>query len=185
MTRPQRLGPWIVRAELGLVAFAPAMGLLAARARGETVWLIGFGAPAALGLLVGVWAGWIVHRANPEPVEFADISDASDEVVGHVGSYLVPIVVDVSGSTEQAAIAAIALALIIHIHIATGRVHVNPLLYLVGYRTYRATSMTGVTYYLLARSDVSTWAGSRRLVPLGAAVLVERTKDARARRDRT
>ena len=34
---------------------------------------------------------------------------------------------------------AIVMALIVHIHVATGRVHVNPLLYLLGRRVYEAT----------------------------------------------
>jgi len=59
-----------------------------------------------------------------------------------VGSYLLTVIVNVSGSFEELVIAGIALALIVQIHVATGRVHVNPLLYLFGYRTYRASPRT-------------------------------------------
>ncbi len=159
------------------MAFSPAMALLAFRAREDTVWLLIFGIPALLGLSVAVVAAVVVRRGNAEPFTFDTIDDASDEVIGHVGSYLLPAVVDVGESTEQAIIAAIALALIVHIHIATGRVHVNPMLYLLGYRTYGATSSTGVAYYLVARTDVSGWDSSRRLVALGASLLVERSRE--------
>lgn len=161
------------------MAFSPAMALLAYRARGDLLWVIIFVVPALFGVLIAVVAAQVVRRGNPEPFVLASIEDASDEVIGHVGSYLLPAVVDVGQSTEQAVIAAIALALIIQIHIATGRVHVNPLLYLFGYRTYRATSSTGVAYYLIARTDVSGWDGAQRLVPLGASLLVERPRDNR------
>lgn len=178
MSRPPRLGSRSVRLELGLMAFSPAMVLLAIRARSDVVWVVIFGAPALLGVLVAVVAARLVRRGNAEPYSFETIEDASDEVIGHVGSYLLPAVVDVSQSTEQAVIAALVLALILQIHIATGRVHVNPLLYVIGCRTYRATSSTGVAYYLIARTDVSGWDGTRRLVPLGASLVVERRQEA-------
>ncbi|MGH9119062.1 MAG: hypothetical protein ACRD0A_14625 [Acidimicrobiales bacterium] len=150
------------------------MALLAYRARGDVLWVLIFGVPALLGVLLAVVGMRVVRRGNPELFDLKSIEDASDEVIGHVGSYLLPAVIDVSQSTEQAVIAAIALALIIQIHIATGRVHVNPLLYLFGYRTYRATSSNDVAYYLIARTDVSSWDRPHRLVPLGASLLVER-----------
>lgn len=162
------------------MAFSPAMALLAYRARDDLLWTAIFAVPALLGVLVAVVAAAVVRRGNPEPFVLESIEDASDEIIGHVGSYLLPAVVDVSQSTEQAVIAAIGLILIVQIHMATGRVHVNPLLYLLGYRTYRATSSTGVAYYLIARTDVSGWDGSHRLVPLGASLLVERPPDAGA-----
>lgn len=179
MNRPPRLGSRAVRVELGLMAFSPAMALLAFRAREDPVWLLTFGAPAVIGVCVAIVAAVLTKRGSAEPFAFDTIDDASDEVIGHVGSYLLPAVVDVGQSAEQAVIAAIALGLIVQIHIATGRVHLNPLLYLLGYRIYRATTTTGVAYYLLARSDVSRWDGSRLLVPLGASLLIERPRDAK------
>lgn len=162
------------------MAFSPAMALLAFRARGEILWVLIFGVPALLGVLVAVVGARVIRRSNPELFDLESIEDASDEVIGHVGSYLLPVVVDVSQSTEQAVIAAVALALIIQIHIATGRVHVNPLLYLLGYRTCRATTANSVAYYLIARTDVSGWDRPHRLVPLGDSILVERRRDAKA-----
>ena len=177
MRRPPRLGSRSARVELGLIAFAPAMALLAFRARDDTIWLLVFAVPALVGCVVGVIAAILVSRGNPEPYSLETIDDAGEEVIGHIGSYLLPAVVDVGQSSEEALIAAVALALIVHIHIATGRVHVNPLLYVFAYRVYRATSSTGVAYYLVARTDASSWVGSRRLVPLGASLLIERSRD--------
>ena len=64
------------------------------------------------------------------------------------------------------------MALIIHIHVATGRIFVNPLLYLFGYRIYSAIT-GGANYYLIAKSDVSIWTGSRRCIRVGSSILVE------------
>jgi hypothetical protein len=184
VTRPPRLGSFGARLELGLVAFTPAMALLAWRARQQWAW-VAFAVPAAVGALVAVVAVLLVRRGNPEPYTLVSIEDLGDEVIGHVASFLLPAVVDVGTSGEQAVIAALVLALIVHIHVATGRVHVSPLLYLLGYRVLRATTDTGVAFHLVARSDVSGWTGPRRLVPLGASLLVERPGDVAPRGDGT
>jgi hypothetical protein len=179
VTRPPRLGSRSVRVELGLFAFVPVLVLLAIRSRHEWLWWC-FAVPAAVGVVVAVGAAVVVARTNSEPYTFDAIEDASEDVLGHVGSYLLPVVLDVGKSAEEVVIAAVVLALIIQVHIVTGRVHVNPLLYVLGYRIYHATTDTGVAYYLVAKSDVSTWSEAHRCAPLGSSVLVERRRDAGA-----
>lgn len=171
-SRPPRRGSFQIRLELGLAAFAPALALLAFRSR-HTGWTWLFAYFAVIGLVVLAAGAMIVAKGSPEPLDFDDIDDLSSEVLGHIGAYLLPVFIDTSGSTEEIAISAIVVAVIIHIHIATGRVFVNPLLYLLGYRIYSATS-GGTSYYLVARSDVSEWQAPRRCVRLGSNVLVER-----------
>ena len=172
--RPPRRSSFGVRLELGLAAFAPALLLLAFRSR-ETDWVWLFVIPAALGILVLAVALLIVRRGNPDPFDFGDIEDLGGEVLGHIGAYLLPALINTSKSTEEIVISAIVITLIVHIHVATGRVSVNPLLYLLGWRIYSAES-GGVFCYLIARSDVSTWASPRRCVRIGSSVLVERHK---------
>lgn len=172
--RPPQRARFSARLELGLAAFAPAMGLLAFRSR-HSSWSWLFAYLAATGLLVLVAGAVMVRRGNAEPFEFDDIEDLSGEVLGHVGAYLLPVFINTSAGTEEVIIGALVVAMIVHIHVATGRVFVNPLLYLLGYRIYSACS-GGATFYLVARSDVSTWDSPRRCVRLGASVLVERHK---------
>lgn len=173
MGRPPRLGSRAARVELGLFAFAPALAVLAFRARHESWWWLGFAVPALLGCAVAIGAAFIIRGANPEPVAFADITDVSDEVLGHIGSYLLAVVVDFSKGTEEVVLAGVIMGLIVLVHVASGRVHVNPLLYVLGYRTYRAASSTGATYYLVARSDPADWTQTHSCAPLGSSVLVE------------
>jgi len=123
--------------ELGLASFAPVLGLLAFRSRGDAWgWL--FLVPAAMGVLVLIGGFVVVRRGNPEPFDFDEIEDLSGEILGHIGAYLLPVLIDTSKSTEEVVISAIVLALIIHIHVATGRVFVNPL------RTSSATGSTAL-----------------------------------------
>lgn len=170
-SRPPRRGSLWVRVELGLAAFAPALGLFAFRARcSNWSWL--FLVPAAAGvffLMMGLVVAW---RGNPEPFEFDEIEDASGDVLGHIGAYLLPVLVDGSSSGEEIVVGAIVLALIIHIHIATGRIFVNPLLYLLRRRVYSASS-SDAGFYLIAKSDVADWEGPRRCIRIGSSVLLE------------
>ena len=171
-SRPPRRSSFGVRLELGLAAFAPALGLMVFRSRGSGwVWLFPF--PAIVGIVVLVVGVLIVRRGNPEPLAFDDIEDLSGEVLGHIGAYLLPVLIDASQSTEGIVISAIVMAVIIHIHVATGRIFVNPLLYLFGYRIYSAET-GGTAFYLVARSDVAGWRDPRRCVRIGSSVLVER-----------
>ena len=138
-SRPPRRSGFGVRLELGRAAFEPALGLLAFRSS-DSGWARMFLVPAAVRVIVLVAGVIIVQRGNPEPLVFEDIEDLSGGVLGHIGAYLLPVFIDASSSTERVLISAIVVALIIHIHVATGRVFVNPLLYLLGYRTYSAKS---------------------------------------------
>lgn len=172
--RPPQRGSLPARLELGLAAFIPALGLLTFRSRGSELVYI-FLIPAAIGVVVLVYGIIFVRSSSADPFEFDSIEDLGGEVLGHIGAYLLPIFIDTSRSTEEIAISAIVLALVMHIHISTGQVLVNPLLYLLGYRIYSARS-SGVSCYLVAKSDISSWDNTRRCVRISSSVLVERHK---------
>jgi hypothetical protein len=170
--RPPRRGSLAVRLELGLAAFAPALGLLAFRTWGsQLVWL--FLVPAAAGVVVLAWGAVLVAGGNPEPFTFGTIEDQSGEILGHIGAFLLPVLVSGTSTTEDIAVVAIVMGLIVLIHVMTGRVHVNPLLYVIGHRVYAARSR-GTAFFLVARSDVSGWEGAQPCVQVGANLLVEK-----------
>lgn len=160
--------------ELGLAAFAPAYALLAVRLR-DSWWWLAFAAPAALGVIVLLAGALIVRKGNAEAYDFGDVEDLSDEVLGHIGAYLLPALVDSSASGEQSLMAWLTLLLIVQVHIATGRVYVNPLLYIVGRRVYSAT-IKDSSFYLVAKSDVADWTVPTKCVQLGESMLIERSK---------
>lgn len=164
--------------ELGLAAFAPALALLAARCWSEPWIAIPAVVLACSGVLATIGALVVLRHINEEPFEFEEIEDAGPEVVGHVTSYVIPVVVDSTQSAGQMAIATFAMGLIVLVHIASGRVLVSPLLYLAGRRAYVASTASGVSYFIVARSDPALWTGPIRCRPLGSAILVE-GRDAR------
>ena len=165
-----------MRIELGLAAFVPAFVLLAVRTRHNAlVWL--FIVPAAGGLIVLAYGMLVVAKGNAERFTFGGVDDLGGEVLGHIGAYLLPLLVGPASSSEDILTTAIIMAVIVHIHVATGRVLCNPLLYLLGRRVYNAT-VGGDAYYLVATSDVSRWISAEPCVQIGTSVLVEkRTRD--------
>ena len=178
--RPPRRASLRVRLELGLAAFVPAFVLLAVRTRDNSlVWL--FVVPAAAGVLVLAYGIFVVAKGNAERFTFGPIDDLGGEILGHIGAYLLPLIVSPTSSTEDVLTTAIIMALIVHIHIATGRVLVNPLLYLLGRRVYNAT-VGGDAFYLVARSDVSRWVSGEPCVQIGTSVLVEKPPRERTNR---
>ena len=132
MNRPPRRGSLPVRLELGLLSFFPALALLAYKARDDTAWFVVFAVPALTGFLVGSLLVALIAESAPAVHAGRTFWIWGSDVVGYVCSYLLAAVVDVGESFEQNLVVAISLALIIQIHIATGKVFVNPLLYLVG-----------------------------------------------------
>ena len=176
-TRPPRRGKLLPRLELALAAFAPAFLLIALRS-GEAWWSWVFYALTGVGVLLLVGGGVLVATGQPEQFELTEIEDASDQVVGYIAAYIVPVLIDPSASPLNASISAAAMFLVFVIHVATGRVHVNPLLYLLGYRVYTAKTATA-SYALIARSEVADWVGNRALVDLTSSVVVEQWKTKR------
>ena len=170
--RPPRLGPWGVRLQLGLAAFFPAFALLAFRSR-DTTWAWAFLLVATFGGLCVAHLILAANRGNPESFQFDKITDLSGDLLGHISAYLVPAFIDTSESTEAVVISAIIMGLVVQVHVATGRVHVNPVLYLLGYRVYTATTPNASTFYLMARTDVADWKGPVRCVQVGASMLIE------------
>jgi hypothetical protein len=173
--RPPRLGPFSVRLELGLAAFYPAFALLAFRSR-ETAWAWGFLGVGFLCALCVIHLILAVNRGNPEAIRFADIKDLSGDLLGHISTYLVPAFVDTSESTEAVVVSVAIMALILHVHVATGRVHVNPVLYALGYRVYTASTSGGATFYVLAQTDVADWGSAVSCVQVGQALLIEKSR---------
>lgn len=177
-SRPPRRGTLRARVELCLAAFAPAFGVMAWRSWGT---VIGWGGLliAGLGLVVFFEVLRATWTGNPESREFTSITDSSAEVLGHVGAYLALAVIDPASSRSDAVLACVILGLIFLIHASAGLVHANPLFYLVGYRTFSATTSTGRSLYLIARSDVADWSGPRPVVHLAGSgsIVIERPLD--------
>ena len=170
--RPPRRGKLRARLELCLSAFTPAFGLMTWRASGEPLaWLFGF--VTVSGLVVFIAFLLAMRSGNTQPYMFEGIWDSSSDVLGHIAIYLAVAVIDPKVSASEAILAVIVLGLIFLVHVSVGLVHVNPLFYVVGYRVYTGITNQGNSYYLVARTDVADWVGSRHLVRMSDGILIE------------
>lgn len=171
-TRPPRRGRLISRVELHIAQWAPLFALLGWRFRGS-VWSWFFLVLAAVGLLLMALSLLGARMQEPDPFKFDVIEDLGDQVTGHVVGYLLPFVIGPHPTYTEAALVAAVLGVLSVIQIQSNRVHLNPLLYLIGYRIYSASSK-GNSYYLLARSDLTNHTEALLAAEIPGGILIER-----------
>ena len=139
----------IVNARLFLSSYAPLFALLALRFEDCS---LRFG---CLGLaLVGTVDLYAIlfQARHIEPVAFSivEVVDRGAEVAGYMVAYLLPFLVVTAPSWTD--VAAYSLFLIITglIYVRSDMIHINPLLYVVGYRVLQLTT-DGGDYLLISR----------------------------------
>ncbi|MDP8932239.1 MAG: hypothetical protein M3O70_27680 [Actinomycetota bacterium] len=170
--RPPRRGRLVSRIELHVAATSPLFALLAWRLW-ERPWFWLFLVLAGLGLLLIVLLLLGARLQQPDPFEFDEIVDLGDQVAGHVVGYLLPFLVQPSASEAEVWLTIGVLLVLGLILVQSNRVHLNPLLYLVGYRVYSAVTR-GKSYYLVARSDLSRLDEPLLAAEVPGGLLVER-----------
>ena len=172
--RPPRRGRLASRVELHLAASAPLFAMLAWRLHGRFWWFLAFLVLTAAGAGVVVLVLGVARvRRQGDPFRFAQVIDLGDQVAGYVVSYLVPFLLPADAPTGEVWLTVCVLVVIGVILVQSNQVHLNPLLYLFGYRVYGATAEDGQAYYLIARSDLSRQDGPLVCVEVASSLLVE------------
>lgn len=172
--RPPRRGRLASRVELHLAASAPLFAMLAWRLHDRFWWFLAFLVLAGAGAGVVVLVLGVARvRRQGDPFRFAEVVDLGDQVAGYVVSYLLPFLLPADASTGEVWLTVGVLAVIGVVLVQSNQVHLNPLLYLFGYRVYGATAEDGQGYYLIARSDLSRQEGPLVCVEITSSLLVE------------
>lgn len=172
--RPPRRGRLVSRVELHLAASSPLFAMLAWRLAERFWWMLAFGLLATLGAMVIVLLLVVARRRREgDPFQLAKIVDLGDQVAGYVVSYLLPFLLPSDASTGEVWLTVAVLGVIGVVLVQSNQVHLNPLLYLFGYRVYAAIADDGQAYYLVARSDLSRQEGTLVCVEIMASLLVE------------
>ncbi len=119
---------------------------------------------AALSAIIGLCSlFWIMHRAAadiaPVSAVVVDYRQRGDEVMGYVAAYLIPFVGFSLTDIRQGIALLVFLLVLAYLYVTTEMIHVNPMLYIVGYRIYDVTFepsivRTVITYGELRRGDV-------------------------------
>lgn len=171
--RPPGRGSLGARVELLISSFAPLFAILGVRLWDRRLWGAAFLILAVWGLGVLARLLWLRRTRAPDLVVLDRVEDLGDQVAGHVTGYLLPLLVPVGASIGDLLLTTVTLLLIATILVQSNRVHLNPLLYLFGFRIYSATAGTK-TYYLIAKSEMSSQSGDFAMVEVDRSIALEK-----------
>lgn len=150
--------------------------MLAWRLAGRFWWFLLFLSLAGAGLLVVGLVLVAKVRRQGDPFPFVEIVDLGDQVAGYVVSYLLPFLLPSDADTGEVWLTVGVLLVIGLVLVQSNQVHLNPVLYLFGYRVYSATTDDGQRYYLVAHSDLSGLDRPLVCAEVTASLLVEKRR---------
>lgn len=106
---------------------------------------------AILGV-IGLAVLFLVDRGTAaRPLEVASASPRDSDVLAYIATYLVPFADFEAASLRQRVAVILFVALIAILYVRLQLFYVNPLLALIGYRVYQATTVSGNSIALLSR----------------------------------
>lgn len=152
---PDDSADYTVRGMLFLSSYAILFALLAL-----VLWPSGFAfacaALAVFGVLVLVVLLRMARRGSPDPYEVANLRDAGSDVAGYLVGYLLPVLASpIPGIRDLVAYAAFLIVVGI-VYVRSDLVHINPLLYVFGYRVFSIEISGGRDRFLIARNRPSS-----------------------------
>lgn len=113
-------------------------------------------AACLLGVL-GLW--WFLHaaRSDVEPTTrvVLDYHKGGTEVMGYVAAYLIPFVGFTLGDLRQDVALIIFFGVLAYLYVSTNMLHINPMLYFLGYRVYEVTFENGRSQHLITKSELA------------------------------
>lgn len=164
-----------VQSLLFLSSYSPLFGVFALLDTFGRGWpsLVCLGV-AILGLF-GVVALFLVDRGTAaHPLEVASASPRDSDVMAYVVSYLVPFADFDASSVRQKLAVILFVGLVAILYVRLQLFYVNPLLALIGYRVYQATTVGGNSIALLSRRRFVAPASRLQAVRLSDYVWRER-----------
>jgi hypothetical protein len=140
------------RISLFLSSYAPLFALMAFQSRHSTVdfWLLI--AACVVGLVgLGIVMTALSRSSDAVSIEIATIFPKDNEVVSYIATYLLPFLgVDLS-DTDSAIVFWSFMLILCVVYINSSMIFVNPLLSILGYRTFDVVDLQGNRYAVLTR----------------------------------
>jgi hypothetical protein len=160
------------RVRLFGVSYAPLFGLLALRFDGTRLRLALAAAAIAFfadGVRIAVA---VPKRVGASPFTVTVVSDRGDQVAGYLATYLLPFLVVPSPRGVDLVAYGIFLVIACVVTVRSNLTHVNPTLYLLGYRLVGLTTAEGFSGSAIVRQDLQV-GNVLHATHLGHDVLVE------------
>lgn len=147
--RIRGLGAALVRARILISSYAALNLILFARLEPAAPKFVCLGL-AVIGIADGLRLSWLARgKAVPRRVEEA--SDAGSEVAAYLATYLLPLLAAPTPKTGDLIGYAIYGVVVIVVSLRSDMAHVNPTLYLLGWRVTSVTLDGGDHQYLISR----------------------------------
>jgi hypothetical protein len=160
------------RVRLFASSYAPLFALLALRFEDDWLRVI-FGAAAALFFLDTIRIAVVVpRRVGASPYTVETVSDEGGQVAGYLATYLLPFLAVPTPSATDLLAYGLFLVVVGVIAVRSNLTHINPTLYLLGYRLVSITTVEEFRGYAVVRSDPDR-GDVLRANHLGSHLLVE------------
>lgn len=112
-------------------------------------------------------------HAEVEPLNIATLRSANGEILSFFLIYLLPLLIQGDGKSEGIPLAIIVfVALLLVIVFRSNVLHVNPLMGIIGYQFYEASSPSGHTFLIVTKHSTNNLNG-RKAVRLSPTLLLE------------
>jgi hypothetical protein len=147
----RHLGPEIVRARLLLSSYVALDLILYARLNTPAPKLICLGL-ALTGFGDSLRLSWLARDTRAVPRVVAEVRDAGPEVAGYLATYLLPLLAAPSPSPGDLVGYGIYGLVVAVVSLRSNMAHVNPTLYLLGWRVTGVTFVEGDRHYLISRT---------------------------------
>jgi hypothetical protein len=133
-----------------LSSYAALNLILFARLEPTTPRLVCLGL-AVLGLVDGFRLSWLATKKAAVPRTVLEVRDAGPEVAAYLATYLLPLLAAPSPSPGDLWGYAIYGVVVVVVSLRSNMAHVNPTLYLLGWRVTSVTLDRGDQHYIVSR----------------------------------
>lgn len=144
------LGNAVLRARVLISSYAALNLILFARIEASTPKMICLGL-AILGIADGLRLSWLAGGIAAVPRRVAEVRDVGPEVAGYLATYLLPLLAAPTPTTGDLVGYGIYALVVIVVSLRSNMAHVNPTLYLLGWRVSSVRFAEGDTQYLVSR----------------------------------
>jgi hypothetical protein len=148
--RARGLGSALVRARILVSSYAALNLILFARLEPAAPRFVCLGL-AVIGIVDGLRLSWLARGKQAVPRRVEETSDAGSEVAAYLATYLLPLLAAPTPKTGDLIGYAIYGVVVIVVSLRSDMAHVNPTLYLLGWRVTSVTLDGGDHQYLISR----------------------------------
>jgi hypothetical protein len=148
--RVHSVGSGLVKARVLVSSYAALNLILFARLEPTVPRLICLGF-AIVGIVDGLRLSWLARGTAAVPRRVSEVRDVGPEVAAYLATYLLPLLAAPSPTTGDLVGYAIYGVVVVVVSLRSDMAHVNPTLYLLGWRVTSVTFEEGDRHYLVSR----------------------------------